>query len=210
MAQVVLVRHGETTWSRSGRHTGRTDVPLTPLGRAQAQALRPRIARLALVDPLVLASPLRRALRTARLAGLRPRPDERLVEWDYGAYEGLTTAQIRARRGDDWTLFRDGVPPGEHPGERHGEHAGATPGESLEEVALRAAEVLADVAPVLEAGRDAVLVAHGHLLRVLTTRWLHLPPEDGAHLVLSPGSLSRLGHEHDVPAILGWNEEPRD
>lgn len=203
MAQVVLVRHGETTWSRSGRHTGRTDVPLTPRGRAQAQALRPRLAGLALVDPLVLASPLRRALRTARLAGLHPQPDARLVEWDYGAYEGLTTAQIRALRGgDDWTLFRDGVPPGDHPG--------ATPGESLESVALRAAEVLADVAPALEAGRDAVLVAHGHLLRVLATRWLHLPPEDGAHLVLSPGSLSRLGHEHDVPAILGWNEEPGD
>jgi probable phosphoglycerate mutase len=200
--QVVLVRHGETTWSRSGRHTGRTDVPLTPRGRAQARALGPRLADLALVDPLVLASPLRRALATARLAGLRPHPDERLVEWDYGGYEGLTTPEIRARRGDDWTIFRDGVPPGDGPD--------ATPGESLEAVALRAAEVLADVAPVLEAGRDAVLVAHGHLLRVLATRWLHLPPEDGAHLVLSPGSLSRLGGEHDVPAILGWNEEPRD
>jgi len=203
VAQIVLVRHGETTWSRSGRHTGRTDVPLTPHGRAQARALRPRLAGLGLVDPLVLASPLRRARETARLAGLHADPDERLVEWDYGGYEGRTTPEIRALRGgDDWTIFRDGVPPGEGPG--------ATPGESLEEVALRAAEVLADVVPVLEAGRDAVLVAHGHLLRVLATRWLHLPPEDGAHLVLSPGSLSRLGHEHDVPAILGWNEEPHD
>ncbi len=190
----MLVRHGETAWSRSGRHTGRTDVPLTDLGRRQAAALAGRLDEMR--PTRVLASPLRRAWETAELAGLSPEPDERLVEWDYGAYEGLTTEQIRARRGDRWTVFRDGVEPGE------------TPGESLEEVAARAAGVLADVAPVVDAGGTVVLVAHGHLLRVLASRWLQLPPEAGARFVLDAASVSLLGHEHGTTAVLSWNQTP--
>lgn len=194
MAQIVLVRHGETAWSRSGRHTGRTDVPLTDLGRRQAAALA---GALDAFDPArVLASPLRRAWETAELAGLDPEVDDRLVEWDYGAYEGLTTEQIRERRGDRWTVFRDGVEPGQ------------TPGESLEQVAARAAGVLTDVAPVVDGGGTVVLVAHGHLLRVLTSRWLQLPPEAGARFVLEAASVSRLGREHGTAAVLSWNETP--
>ncbi|MCV2393147.1 histidine phosphatase family protein [Actinotalea sp. M2MS4P-6] len=193
MGMLVLVRHGETAWSSSGRHTGRTDVPLTATGRRQATALAHRLADLRPV--LVVASPLARARETAALAGFDARIDDRLVEWDYGGYEGLTTPEIRERRGDDWTLFRHGVVPG------------ATPGESLEDVAARAAAVLTAIVPALGEG-DVVLVAHGHLLRVLATRWLHLPPEAGAALVLTAASVSRLGHEHDVPAVLSWNEGP--
>jgi broad specificity phosphatase PhoE len=194
VAQIVLVRHGETAWSRSGRHTGRTDVPLTEVGRRQAAALAAGLDELR--PTRVLASPLRRAWETAELAGLHPELDERLVEWDYGAYEGLTTEQIRERRGDRWTVFRDGVEPGE------------TDGESLEDVAARAAGVLTDVAPVLAGGGTVVLVAHGHLLRVLTSRWLQLPPEAGARFVLDAASVSRLGREHGTAAVLSWNQTP--
>ncbi len=194
MAQIVLVRHGETAWSRSGRHTGRTDVPLTDLGRRQAAALAGALD--ALRPTRVLASPLRRAWETAELAGLVPEADERLVEWDYGAYEGLTTEQIRERRGDRWTVFRDGVEPGD------------TPGESLEEVAARAAGVLTDVGPVVDDGGTVMLVAHGHLLRVLASRWLQLPPEAGARFVLDAASVSRLGREHGTAAVLSWNQTP--
>lgn len=192
MAQIVLVRHGETAWSRSGRHTGRTDVPLTDLGRRQAAALAATLD--AMRPTRVWASPLRRAWETAELAGLVPEPDERLVEWDYGAYEGLTTEQIRERRGNRWTVFRDGVEPGQ------------TPGESLEEVAARAAGVLADLAPAEDDGGTVVLVAHGHLLRVLASRWLQLPPEAGARFVLDAASVSRLGREHGTAAVLSWNQ----
>ena len=190
MPELVLVRHGQTEWSMSGRHTGRTDAALTEVGRAQARALAGPLARL---EPVrVLASPLVRARDTAVLAGFEPEIDDRLVEWDYGGYEGLTTPQIRERRQDDWTVFKDGVVPGE------------TPGESLEQVAARAAGVLSAIAPDLQRG-DVVLVAHGHLLRVLATRWLRLPPEDGAALVLDAASISTLGYEHAVPAVLTWN-----
>ncbi|MDO8106409.1 histidine phosphatase family protein [Isoptericola sp. b441] len=194
MGEIVLVRHGETAWSRSGRHTGLTDVPLTELGRRQAADLSARLADLH--PDRVVASPLRRASETAELGGLVPEIDERLVEWDYGAYEGLTTPEIRERRGDRWTVFRDGVEPGD------------TPGESLEQVAARAAAVLADVAPTVDAGGTVVLVAHGHLLRVLASRWLELPPEAGQRLVLDAASISRLGHEHGTTAVLSWNLTP--
>lgn len=191
MATLVLVRHGETEWSLAGRHTGLTDVGLTERGRAQARDLA---GRLAVAPGLVLASPLQRAWLTATLAGLRPTADERLVEWDYGGFEGLTTAEVRATGRPGWTVVRDGVVPG------------ATPGETVEQVAARAAGVVADVAPLVAAGQDVVLVAHGHLLRVLATVWLGLPPVDAAMLSLGPASISRLGEEHDVPAILSWNE----
>lgn len=191
MTQLILIRHGETGWSRDRRHTGLTDVPLTDTGRAQAADLAPWIARLAPVR--ALSSPLRRARDTATLAGLHADVDARLVEWDYGGYEGLTAEQIASRRGAGWTLFRDGVPPG------------ATPGETLDDVARRAAALLADLAPLLADGPVA-LVAHAHLLRVLVTQWLGLPPAAGAMFVLDAASVSTLGHEHDTAAVLTWNE----
>ncbi len=192
--RLVLVRHGETEWSATGRHTGRTDLPLTARGEDQARALRPALARL---DPaLVLCSPLVRAHRTATLAGLAPRTDEDLVEWDYGGYEGLTTPQVRELTGDPtWTVFGDGVVPGE------------TPGETVEEVSARASRVLLRVEGALDAG-DVVLVAHGHLLRVLAATRLRQEPRFGAHLVLEPATLSVLGEEHGVPVVRSWNLEP--
>ncbi|WP_017590025.1 histidine phosphatase family protein [Nocardiopsis ganjiahuensis] len=192
MGELVLVRHGQTEWSRARRHTGRTDLPLTEEGERQARALRPLLAERGF--ELVLASPLRRARHTAELAGLPgivEHPD--LVEWDYGAYEGITTAEIhRGRPG--WNLWIDGVPPGppEHPGE------------SPDQVGVRADRVLADLASAREHG-DVVLVAHSHLLRVLTARWLGLPASGGAMFRLDTGSLSTLGIEHDRPVITSWN-----
>ncbi len=188
--RVVLVRHGETEWSRQGRHTGLTDVPLTPEGEADARRLTGAFG--AVDIGLVLASPLQRAARTAELAGLHPRTDPDLVEWDYGAYEGLTSAQVRGRRGPEWTVFSGGVAPG------------VTPGETLEQVGERAGRVLERIAPVL-ASADVVLIGHGHALRVLTARYLSRPLELAAQLVLEPATLSMLGHEHDLPAILSWN-----
>lgn len=194
MTELILIRHGQTEWSRTGRHTGRTDVPLTEAGRAQAAALAPWVA--ALSPAHAITSPLSRARDTAALAGLAAGVDDRLAEWDYGGYDGLTAAQIQQQRGGPWTLFADGVPPG------------ATPGETLTQVAARASALLTDVAPLLADG-PVVLVAHGHLLRVLVTQWLGFPPQDGANFVLDPASLSTLGHEHGNPAVLTWNERPR-
>jgi probable phosphoglycerate mutase len=192
--RLVLVRHGETEWSASGRHTGLTDVPLTPAGEKQAGALRPALA--ALDVALVLSSPLERARRTAELAGLTATVDQDLLEWDYGGYEGMTTPEIREQLGDPaWTLFDDGVV------------AGDTPGETVEEVAARASRVLQRVEEPLAHG-DVVLVAHGHLLRILASTRLRQPARFGAHLVLRPATLSILGEEHGVPAIAGWNLEP--
>ena len=187
----MLLRHGQTEWSRTGRHTGRTDVPLTAEGEAQARALGPWAAKL---DPrLVLVSPLQRAARTAELAGLTGVVvDDNLQEWDYGGYEGLTTPQIREDTGPGWTVFRNGVVPGE------------TPGETLQQVASRGRAVLDRVRPELEHG-DVVLVGHGHALRVLTTVWLDVDPCIGAQLLLDPATVSVLGSQHDVPAIVTWN-----
>ncbi len=192
--RLVLVRHGETEWSAAGRHTGRTDVPLTGRGEAQARALRATLAALDVV--LALSSPLRRARRTAELAGLAPALDDDLVEWDYGGYEGLTTAQVRDSLGDPgWTVFDGGVVPG------------ATPGETVEEVAARASRVLRRVEEPLTRG-DVVLVAHGHLLRVLAATRLQQGPRFAAHLLLHPATLSVLGEEHGVPAVEAWNTPP--
>lgn len=192
--RLVLVRHGETGWSAAGRHTGRTDVPLTPRGEEQARALRAALAGLDVA--LVLASPLQRARRTAELAGLRPVLDEDLVEWDYGGYEGLSTPEVRERLGaPDWTVFRDGVVPGE------------TPGETVEEVAARASRVLERVEEPLTRG-DVLLVAHGHLLRVLAATRLRQGPRFAAHLLLRPATLCVLTEEHGVPAVDTWNLAP--
>ncbi|KUN88809.1 histidine phosphatase family protein [Streptomyces griseoruber] len=195
MADLLLVRHGETEWSRSGRHTGWTDVPLTEHGRDEARRLTALIGSLRIGAAYV--SPLERARETAELAGLYDaRVDADLREWDYGGYEGVTTAEIQRGR-PGWFLFDDGVTPGppEHPGE--------TP----EEVGERADRVLARA---LGAGadEDVALVAHGHFLRVLTARYLGLAPSAGALFRLTTGTLGRLGTEHGRPVIAAWNVSP--
>jgi len=195
MGDLILLRHGETEWSRSGKHTGRTDVPLTPRGEQAAVAMAPILARRHFVA--VFTSPAQRAARTAELAGLSNATlDPDLWEWDYGGYEGLTTPQIRQTR-PGWYLWRDGVIPGD------AEH----PGETLEQVGQRADRVLARVAPVLAEG-DVALVGHGHALRVLTARYLGLEPADGRLLRLDTGTISTLGTEHAEPALLSWNVPP--
>jgi broad specificity phosphatase PhoE len=192
MGDLILVRHGETEWSRAGKHTGHTDVPLTPAGEAAAAALAPMLARRDIVA--VFTSPARRAVTTAPLAGLdNAKPDPDLWEWDYGGYEGLTTAQIQEQR-PGWYLWRDGVIPGD------AEH----PGETVDQVGQRADRVLGKVAPLL-AGGDVALVAHGHVLRVLTARYLRLEPSAGRLFRLDTGTISTLEDEHDEPVISSWN-----
>jgi probable phosphoglycerate mutase len=192
--EIVLVRHGETEWSAAGRHTGRTDLPLTPAGERHAVALRPLLAGRNF--GLVLTSPLRRASRTAELAGLSATPDADLVEWDYGGYDGRTTAEISASLGRRWSLWDDGVVPGD------------TPGETLEQVAARVQRVLDRARAVLADGADVALVAHGHALRVLTACWLELDPKAGGLFVLSAGAVSTLGYDHERPAMRSWNVRP--
>jgi broad specificity phosphatase PhoE len=186
MGEIVLVRHGETEWSRDGRHTGRTDVPLTDEGRRQAQALGRALGGREFA--LVLTSPLSRALETARLAGFGDRAGVRdeLREWDYGEYEGRRTVEIRDER-PGWTLWRDGVPGGE-PAEK----IRARVDRLLEEVRLLDGDVL--------------LFAHGHLLRVLAARWLGLEPELGSRFALDTATISVLGYERETPVIRLWNE----
>ncbi|MEV4944916.1 histidine phosphatase family protein [Streptomyces sp. NPDC053755] len=197
MGDLLLVRHGETAWSGSGRHTGRTDIPLTPRGEHQAATLAPFFAGRSFAR--VLTSTLRRAVHTAELAGLTPAvADPDLSEWDYGAYEGLTTPDIlRTRPG--WSLWTDGVPDGP-PGR---------PGENAEQVGARADRVLERVAEAVDAsGQDVVLVAHAHVLRVLTARYLCLPPAEGRLFLLETGTVSRLSREHSLPVVAGWNTRP--
>ncbi|MGW3041668.1 histidine phosphatase family protein [Kitasatospora sp. NPDC001159] len=193
MGELIVIRHGQTEWSLSGRHAGRTDVPLTEAGEAAARALAPRLAERRPVA--VLSSPLSRALRTAELAGLTDvEPDPDLVEWDYGGYEGLTAEQIQETR-PGWDLWEDGVVPGDS------DH----PGEQLQQVAARTDAVLARVRPLLDDG-DVAVVAHGHLARVLTVRWLGL--DASAARLLGhphPGTLSFLATEHGRPCIAAWN-----
>ncbi|KAB1149942.1 histidine phosphatase family protein [Streptomyces luteolifulvus] len=197
MGDLLLVRHGETEWSRSGRHTGSTDVPLTEDGREEARRLVPLLRSHRIGAAFV--SPMQRARETAELIGLHDvRVDPDLREWDYGGYEGVTTAEIQRDR-PGWFLFRDGVAPGppEHPGE--------TP----EQVGERADRVLAEAdAALANAEGVVVLVAHGHFLRVLTARRLGLPPSAGALFQLATGTLCRLGTEHARPVIAGWNIRP--
>jgi probable phosphoglycerate mutase len=184
--EVVLVRHGETAWSRAGKHTGRTDVPLTEHGRLQAQAVGAALRDREFA--LVLSSPLGRALETCRLAGFGERAELRneLMEWDYGAYEGRTTSEIREQR-PGWTLWRDGVPGGE----------------TVEQVGARVDRVV-DEMRSLEG--DALLFAHGHVLRVLTARWLGLDPDAGRLFALDPATLSTLGYERETAVLQLWNQ----
>ncbi|SED42534.1 histidine phosphatase family protein [Streptomyces sp. PAN_FS17] len=197
MSDLFLVRHGETEWSRSGRHTGWTDVPLTEHGREEARRLVPLIRSHRIGASFV--SPAQRARETAELIGLHgTRVDTDLREWDYGGYEGITTVEIQAER-PGWFLFRDGVVPGppDHPGE--------TP----EQVGERADRMLAKVdAAFANTEGCVVLVAHGHFLRVLTARRLGLPPADGALFQLATGTVCRLSTEHGRPVISGWNVRP--
>ena len=195
MGELILLRHGETEWSRAGKHTGRTDIPLTPHGDAAAAALAPLLARRDIAA--AFTSPARRAVSTAALAGLADaKPDPDLWEWDYGGYEGLTTPQIRETR-PGWYLWRDGVIPGD------AEH----PGETVAEVGNRVDRVLARVEPLLADG-DVALIAHGHVLRVLTARYLRLESADGKLCRLDTGTVSTLGTEHAEPVIASWNVPP--
>jgi len=182
----LLIRHGETAWSASGQHTGRTDVALTEKGEAQAESLRSRLDGRSFT--LVLCSPLARAARTAELAGLTGfETDPDLREWDYGDFEGRTTDEIRQQY-PGWTVW-DGPWPG---------------GETLEEVAARADRVVASVRAA-PPGSTVALVAHGHLLRVLAARWIGADPRAGRWLALTTGTLSELGWEHETAVIDRWN-----
>ncbi|MER7697706.1 histidine phosphatase family protein [Streptomyces sp. NPDC096095] len=195
MGELILIRHGETEWSRSGQHTSYTDLPLTDVGERQARALVPLLADRHI--ELTLVSPLIRARRTAELAGLTaPRVTPELREWDYGGYEGVTTREIRRTR-PFWNLWTDGVDPGSP------EH----PGESPEQIGQRADQVLAGVrsaAEEIEDG-DIALVAHSHFLRVLTARYLGLTPAEGRLFQLATGAVSRLGTEHGRPVVVALN-----
>ncbi|MFD5844557.1 histidine phosphatase family protein [Streptomyces chartreusis] len=195
MGDLLLVRHGETEWSRSGQHTSFTDLPLTQDGEEQAKSLAPLLSGRTFA--LALTSPLSRAVRTAELAGVTGAvPDPDLHEWDYGGYEGVTTVDIHRTR-PDWYLWTDGVAPGppDHPGE------------SPAEVGARADRVLARAAAALPDG-DVVLVAHGHFLRVVTARRLGLAPAEGRLFQLATGTVSRLSTEHGRPVIADWNIRP--
>jgi probable phosphoglycerate mutase len=187
---MVLVRHGETEWSRSGQHTGRTDLPLTARGEEQAKALGGVLAAVldGLPEPaLVLSSPRQRALRTAQLAGLAADPDPDLVEWDYGSYEGLTTPRIREER-PGWTIWT-GDPPG---------------GETAGQIEVRVDRLLERVRAALPAG-PVVLFGHGHCGRVIAARYLGLPVDAGRLLLLRPANPCVFGTEHGNPVIERWN-----
>jgi broad specificity phosphatase PhoE len=183
--EIVLVRHGETEWSKDGRHTGRTDIPLTENGRRQARALGQALSDWSFGR--VLSSPLQRAVETCRLAGLGDLMEttDDLLEWDYGEYEGITTAEIRRAR-PDWYLWRDGCPGGERP----------------EDVGRRADRVIAAIG---DSDSDVALFAHGHVLRVIAARWLGLGPDGGALLALSTATISVLGYERETRVVRRWN-----
>ncbi|PZG12857.1 histidine phosphatase family protein [Micromonospora craterilacus] len=187
MGQILLIRHGETTWSASRRHTSYTDLELTPDGERQARMLGPALAGQRFAA--VLTSPRKRALVTAQLAGLTVSDtDEDLAEWNYGAYEGRTTAEIHAEH-PSWNVWTDGCPDGESPSEV---------GERLDRLLTR-------LQPLLDRGSVA-LVGHAHSLRVLGARWIGLPPSAGGLLRLDTATLSLLGHEHGRRVILRWNQ----
>ena len=183
--KAYLVRHGETEWSRSGQHTGVTDIPLTENGRRAARRLRPILAKQDFA--LVLTSPLQRARETCELAGLgqfaNVEPD--LIEWNYGEYEGLKTEQIRSTR-PGWSVFRDGCPGGESPNQ----------------VGARADRVIAQVR---KTEGNVALFAHGHIFRVLAARWINLQASYGEHFLLDTATLNVLGYYRESPAFKIWN-----
>lgn len=183
--ELVLVRHAQTEWSLDGRHTGRTDIPLTDAGRANAARLPGRLSGMSFER--VLVSPSIRARETCELAGLGAAAEVRedLLEWDYGEYEGLSTAQIKTTR-PDWNMWRDGCPGGE----------------DAASVGARADRVIAELSG---AGGTVAIFSHGHMLRVLGARWIGLGPEQGARLGLSTGAICVLGHERQTSIVSGWN-----
>jgi probable phosphoglycerate mutase len=189
LPEVYLARHGETAWTISRQHTGKTDIPLTVRGERNARSLGERLREMRFAK--VLVSPMQRANRTAELAGLAQEAevDADLMEWDYGEYEGLTTAEIRRTR-PVWDLFRDGCPGGE----------------SVEAVGARADRIIGRLHPI--DGRT-ILFGHSHFFRVLAARWLSLPPGDGRLFLLGTASLSVLSYEHsrDEPVIRLWNDD---
>jgi probable phosphoglycerate mutase len=183
--RVFCIRHGETEWSLSGRHTGTTDIPLTDNGRELAKGLRPALSGQQFT--LVLVSPLQRARETCALAGLERQAvvTRDLAEWDYGIYEGLTSAEIHGRT-PGWMVFRDGCPKGETPRQV---------GDRVDRVIARA----------IEAGGDVALFAHGHVLRTLAARWIGLAAEEGSRFQLDTGTLCILGFYREVRAVTIWN-----
>ena len=190
LPEIHLVRHGQTEWSLSGKHTGRSDIPLTQAGEDAARGVADRMH--GLTFPIVWSSPSQRAFNTCVLAGFGVRcvKKDDLAEWDYGAYEGMTTKEIVAQR-PGWDIFRDGCPSGETAGD----------------VGKRADDIIGQI----HAADAAVLIfSSAHFLRVLAARWLGLPPEHGAHFVLDTASISRLGYDHNLeePVIRGWNDHP--
>jgi probable phosphoglycerate mutase len=184
--EVLLIRHGETEWSRSGKHTGRTDVPLAEAGIRHAELLGRRLAGRRFAA--VFTSPLSRASETCRIAGLSDEAQtrEEVLEWDYGDYDGLTTPEIRESR-PGWLLWRDGCPDGEE----------------SQQVGGRVDRMIGELRAL---DGDAALFAHGHVLRVLAARWVGLPPESGGLLALSTATLSVLGYEREVAVIRLWND----
>ncbi|HEX8770294.1 MAG TPA: histidine phosphatase family protein [Acidimicrobiales bacterium] len=193
MKRLIVLRHGETEWSASGRHTGRTDLALTPDGERKARLLGQRLVHFGIQPVRVLSSPRQRAVNTALFAGLDQHPIEEtelLAELDYGDFEGKTTQEIRAAN-PSWTLFRDGCPGGE----------------PIEAAGRRADELLAQVAPE-DGNGDVALVGHGHFSRILGARYLSLDASAAQGLALSTASLSILAHEHEWRAMWLWNHEP--
>ena len=189
--RVVLLRHGQTEWATTGRHTGATDVPLTDVGEHQAAAAGLLVGELVLRTPLVISSPRSRALRTARLAGLTvEREWDALVEWDYGDYEGLTSHEIQ-QTVPNWTVWTHPCPGGE----------------SIDQISARADLVLSVVLPALRE-RDVVLVGHGHFSRALLTRWLEIPVSEGKRFAMSPAAYSVLGFEHSYRQLVVHNIHP--
>lgn len=187
-SDIWLIRHGQTEWSLSGAHTGRTDIPLTPDGELQAAKIGEYLAGRSFA--LVLTSPLQRARKTCDLAGYggSAQIDPDLCEWNYGDYEGLTSTQIQVRV-PGWTIWTGGVPKGE----------------TIEQVAARATRV---IGRAVQAGGDVALFAHGHVLRILATCWLGIAPTDGKYLALDTASVSVLGYEHETHVISHWNVLP--
>lgn len=202
--RLVLLRHGETTWSAAGKHTGRTDLPLTAAGEQEARDAGRRLAGL---DPAVTyCSPLLRARRTAELAGFADAVvDPDLAEWDYGPVEGRTSAEISEVIGRDYDIFREGVdvvPPGPAGSAPDG---GTRHGETLGDVRARTARFIRRARPTLDAGGTVLVVAHGHLLRVLATAWLDVDPTFGARLELGTAAICALGTSHGLESIEAWN-----
>ena len=185
--QIWLIRHGETAWSKTGQHTGRTDLPLLPQAEAALKVLAPHVQKHSFA--LVLSSPLQRATQTASLVGFKSfEKDDDLMEWDYGAYDGLTKDDIR-KSVPGWSIWVDGVPKGE----------------TLEQVATRARRV---IARAQAASGDVALIAHAHLLRILAACWLQISPTNAEHFALSPGSISILAYENDYAVLAQWNWRP--